>query len=77
MAASGPFAPSNAGATDFGMPEILATQPMPIAELLSSLSSNADRASARGFAHGSASAGVALVKLPLGALQNPRLSQSA
>ncbi|KAK9901681.1 hypothetical protein WJX75_008201 [Coccomyxa subellipsoidea] len=58
MAASGPFAPSNAGATDFGMPEILATQAMPTAELLSSLSSNADRASARGFAHGSASAGM-------------------
>ncbi len=34
FAAADPFSPSNAGVTDFGMPEILATMPMTSTDLL-------------------------------------------
>ena len=60
MGASGPFAPSNASATDFGMPEILPNVPLPTADLLNSLGTAGDGASAGNFAHSSNSAGPAL-----------------
>ncbi|EIE20738.1 hypothetical protein COCSUDRAFT_57302 [Coccomyxa subellipsoidea C-169] len=42
IGASGPFAPSNASATDFGMPEILPNVPLPTADLLNSLGTAGD-----------------------------------